>query len=99
MSPHRGVRLTSDFFCFVYSSQRESYSGCWSDTISEFDPAQFQRQLAAVFAARTALTGCCPEVMFLAGHNHVSPAMHLGSESDVVGDQLADYVRRIQQRA
>jgi triacylglycerol lipase len=67
-------------------------------TISEFDPAQFQRQLAAVFAARTALRGRCPEVLFLPGHNHVSPAMHLGSESDVVGEQLADYVRRIHHR-
>jgi triacylglycerol lipase len=64
-------------------------------TISEFDPPQFQRQLAAVFAARTALQGRCPEVMYLAGHNHVSPPMHLGGRFDATGKQLADYVRRV----
>jgi acetyl esterase/lipase len=64
-------------------------------TISEFDPAQFQRQLAAVFAARTALHGRCPEVMYLPGHNHVSPPMHLGGRFDVMGCRLADYVRRV----
>ena len=64
-------------------------------TISEFDPAQFQQQLAAVFAARTALAGKCPEVLFLPGQNHVSPAMQLGSEADPLGEQLAAYVRRI----
>lgn len=67
-------------------------------TISEFDPPQFQRQLAAVFAARTAMSGRCPEVQYLAGHNHVSPAMHLGAQSDVVGVRLAGYVRRIARR-
>ncbi len=64
-------------------------------TISEFDPAQFQRQLAAVFAARVAFCGRCPEVQFLPDHNHVSPAMQLGGESDTVGEKLAGYVRRI----
>ena len=67
-------------------------------TISEFDPAQFQRQLAAVFTARTALSGRCPEVMYLSGHNHVSPAMHLGGQFDVVGDRLVDYLRRVTRR-
>ncbi|MEO6367330.1 MAG: alpha/beta hydrolase [Steroidobacteraceae bacterium] len=63
-------------------------------TISEFDPAQFQQQLAAVFAARTALCGKCPEVLYLPGQNHVSPAMQLGSAVDPAGEHLADYVRR-----
>jgi acetyl esterase/lipase len=64
-------------------------------TISEFDPAQFQRQLAAVFAARVAVCGRCPEVQFLPDHNHVSPAMQLGGEADSVGEKLAGYVRRV----
>lgn len=63
-------------------------------TISEFDPPQFHRQLAAVFAARTARTGRSPEVLYLQDQNHVSPAMQLGSVGDVVGDRLADQVRR-----
>jgi len=68
-------------------------------TISEFDPAQFQQQLAAVFAARTALCGKCPEVMYLPGQNHVSPAMQLGSEIDTAGEHLAAYVRRFTRRS
>jgi hypothetical protein len=65
-------------------------------TISEFDPPQFQRQLAALFAARVAVCGRCPQVLFLPDHNHVSPAMQLGGAGDVVGENLADHVRRIQ---
>jgi acetyl esterase/lipase len=64
-------------------------------TISEFDPPQFQKQLAAVFAARTAQVGRCPEVLHLPGHNHVSPAMQIGGQVDTVGGPLHDYVRRI----
>lgn len=64
-------------------------------TISQFDPAVFHGQLAAVFAARTAMTGRCPEVLYLHGHNHVSPAMQLGSVVDTLGDVLASHVWRM----
>lgn len=64
-------------------------------TISEFDPALFQHQLAAVFAARTAMTGRCPEVLWQAGHNHFSTAMQLGGAHDSLGPQLAAFVTRV----
>jgi acetyl esterase/lipase len=64
-------------------------------TISEFDPPQFQRQLAAVFAARSAMTGFCPEVLHLHGHNHFSSSMQIGSVIDTLGPALAAYVRRL----
>lgn len=64
-------------------------------TISEFDPPQFQRQLAAVVEARTALTGRCPEVLWQHGHNHFSTSMQLGGPHDTLGATLARFVRRV----
>jgi acetyl esterase/lipase len=64
-------------------------------TISEFDPPVFQRQLAAVFETRTAVTGRCPEVLWLPGHNHFSTSMQIGGPHDTLGPQLAAWVKRI----
>jgi acetyl esterase/lipase len=64
-------------------------------TISELDPAQFHRHLAAVFAARVAACGASPELLYLNGHNHVSSIMQLGSPPDSLGPELARYVQRI----
>jgi acetyl esterase/lipase len=64
-------------------------------TISQFDPPLFQRQLAAVFEARTAVTGHCPELLWLPGHNHFSTSMQIGGPHDTLGPQLATYIRRI----
>ncbi len=63
-------------------------------TISEFDPPQFHRQLAAVVEARTALTGRCPQVLWQHGHNHFSTSMQLGGPHDTLGAALAQFVRR-----
>ena len=62
-------------------------------TISEFDPPLFQRQLAAVFAARVALTGHCPRVLWQQGHNHFSTSMQIGGPHDTLGEPLAAFVR------
>lgn len=63
-------------------------------TISEFDPAPFHQQLAAVFAARVQSQQRCPEVMFQRRHNHVSVVMQLGSELDTLGEALAEFIRQ-----
>jgi len=63
-------------------------------TISEFDPPQFQRQLAAVVAARTAMKGYCPQILWQAGHNHFSTSMQIGGPHDTLGEGLAAFVRR-----
>jgi triacylglycerol lipase len=63
-------------------------------TISEFDPPQFQRQLAAVVAARTAMKGYCPQILWQAGHNHFSTSMQIGGAHDTLGEGLAAFVRR-----
>ena len=68
-------------------------------TVSEFDPAQFHRQAAAVVNARVAGTGRTPELLWLAGHNHVSSVMQLGSGVDTLGPSLAAFVRRVAERS
>lgn len=61
-------------------------------TISEFDPPLFHAQLAAVFAARVAMRGRCPQVLHLRGHNHFSSSLQLGSVIDTLGPALVDLV-------
>lgn len=63
-------------------------------TISEFDPAAFHRNLAAVFTARVQSQHRCPEIVFQRNHNHVSVVMQLGSELDTLGAALAEFIRQ-----
>ena len=64
-------------------------------TISQFDPAPFHRNLAAVFAARVKTAGRCPEVLYQRGHNHVSVMMQIGSGLDTAGNELAEFIRQL----
>lgn len=61
-------------------------------TISEFDLPLFHAQLAAVFAARVAMRGRSPQVLYLRGHNHFSSSLQLGSSIDTLGPALADWI-------
>jgi triacylglycerol lipase len=63
-------------------------------TISEFDPAPFHRNLAAVFAARVESRGRSPWLLYQAGHNHVSVTMQIGSEVDTLGPALAEFIHQ-----
>jgi acetyl esterase/lipase len=63
-------------------------------TIGELEPALFQAQAAALVAAWWAARQRYPEMHFLAGHNHVSSVMQVGSDSDSLGPLLASFVRR-----
>ena len=64
-------------------------------TIGELEPAQFQRQAAAVVAACHAARGRYPEMHYLVGHNHLSSVMQMGSAVDSFGPLLAQFVRRV----
>jgi triacylglycerol lipase len=61
-------------------------------TISQFDPPLFHAQLSAVFAARVAMRGRSPQVLYLRGHNHFSSSLQLGSTIDTLGPALAALV-------
>jgi acetyl esterase/lipase len=63
-------------------------------TISELDPPQFHRHMAAVYAAHAAERGVSPELMYLRNHNHVSSIMQLGAVEDSFGPELVKFVQR-----
>ena len=62
-------------------------------TVNELDPPDFQRQAMALAKARLEETGKWPLLHVLAGHNHVSAAMQIGSEFDDLGPLLAKFIR------
>ena len=64
-------------------------------TVSELDPPQFQRQAGHVVEAALDRTGHWPRMHYLAGHNHISPALHIGAQTDTVGPLLTAFVNRI----
>jgi triacylglycerol lipase len=64
-------------------------------TVSEFDPEDFQRQAAQVVGAWGTAYGAYPEMHYLAGHNHLSPAQSIGTEVPEVERMVAGFVRRV----
>lgn len=64
-------------------------------TVSEFDPEDFQRQAAQFVGAWGVAHAAYPEMHYLAGHNHLSPAQSIGSEVKAVGRMVAGFVRRV----
>lgn len=64
-------------------------------TVSEFDPEEFQRQAAQLVGAWGVAHAAYPEMHYLAGHNHLSPAQSIGSDIKAVGRMVAGFVRRV----
>lgn len=64
-------------------------------TVSEFDPADFQTQAAQLVGAWGVAHAGYPEMHYLAGHNHLSPAQSIGSEIKSVERMVAGFVRRV----
>jgi triacylglycerol lipase len=64
-------------------------------TVSEFDPEDFQRQAAQFVGAWGVAHAGYPEMHYLAGHNHLSPAQSIGSEIKSVERMVAGFVRRV----
>ncbi|AJP71377.1 alpha/beta hydrolase [Sphingomonas hengshuiensis] len=61
-------------------------------TVAEFDVADFQHQAAQFVAEWHAAKGSFAPMLRLAGHNHLSPALSLGSSEDAVGRALLDFI-------
>jgi len=60
--------------------------------VSEFDPADFQTQ-AARFADRHAATnGRFPRLHWLAGHNHLSPVLEIGTPDSDLERHIMDFI-------
>jgi triacylglycerol lipase len=64
-------------------------------TVSEFDPEDFQRQAAQFVGAWGVAHAAYPEMHYLAGHNHLSPAQSIGTEIKAIGRMVAGFVRRV----
>ncbi|MFC3096897.1 alpha/beta hydrolase [Alteraurantiacibacter palmitatis] len=64
-------------------------------SVAEFDPDDFHQQAAQVVSQWQATKGRFPEMHFLTGHNHLSPALSIGSDSREVERMVAGFVRRV----
>ncbi len=64
-------------------------------SVAEFDPDDFHRQAAQVVGQWTAAKGRYPEMHMLTGHNHLSPALSIGSDSREVERMVSGFVRRV----
>lgn len=64
-------------------------------TVSEFDPEDFQRQAAQFVGAWGVAHGGYPEMYYLAGHNHLSPAQSIGTGIRTTEQLVADFVSRV----
>ncbi|MEO8314177.1 MAG: alpha/beta hydrolase [Pseudomonadota bacterium] len=61
-------------------------------TVSEFDPRDFQDQAAQLTRAWHGHKGRYPPMAYLAGHNHISPALSIGSAEDQLSRCIAEFV-------
>ena len=64
-------------------------------SVSEFDPADFQLQAAQVVGDWVRAKGAYPEMHYLAGHNHLSPALSIGSNEREAEAMVAGFVQRV----
>ena len=64
-------------------------------SVAEFDPDDFQQQAAQLVEQWYAARGRYPEMQYLVGHNHLSPALSVGSDQTEVERMLAAFVARV----
>jgi triacylglycerol lipase len=68
-------------------------------TISELDPQDFQTQAAQLVGAWGLAHAEYPEMHLLAGHNHISPVLSIGSTEKEVERMIAGFTKRVCARA
>lgn len=61
--------------------------------VAEFDGIDFRRQAAGMVGAFGKARGDIPRIHWLAGHNHLSPVLAIGTPDDTLGPLVADFVR------
>ena len=61
-------------------------------SVSEFDGPDFQKQAALLTAAFTQARKRFPRMHWLAGHNHLSPVLAVGSPVDALGPLIQDFI-------
>lgn len=63
--------------------------------LAEFDPASLATGTLDLARAVTLRDGRCPQLVWLPGHNHVSPVFALGTEDDEAGPIILDFMRQV----
>jgi triacylglycerol lipase len=63
--------------------------------LTEFDPAFLATGTLDLARAVTLRDGSCPPLLWLQGHNHVSPLFALGTDSDGAGHAILDFLRGV----
>jgi triacylglycerol lipase len=98
------VAEANQFHKAYYGEDESGYAECstaqgligtqipWLATVSEFDGVDFQRQAAALVNAYAEARQRYPRVLWLAGHNHLSPALEIGSEGSALEPIIGDFV-------
>ncbi|BBC73462.1 conserved hypothetical protein [Altererythrobacter sp. B11] len=61
-------------------------------TVSEFDVVDFQKQAAAFVTAHAARRDRYPRLLWLAGHNHLSPALEIGSPDSALEPAITQFI-------
>jgi triacylglycerol lipase len=61
-------------------------------SVSEFDGADFQKQAGLIVSGFTSARGRFPQMHYLAGHNHLSPVLAIGSPADTLGPLIQNFV-------
>jgi len=64
-------------------------------TVSEFDGADFQRQAALLVSGFARTQARFPTLHWLAGHNHLSPVLGLGTPADSLGALLQSFIATV----
>lgn len=64
-------------------------------TLSELDPQDFQTQAAQLVGAWGVAHAAYPEMHLLAGHNHLSPALSIGSGEKEIERLVAGFAKRV----
>jgi triacylglycerol lipase len=60
--------------------------------VSEFDGGDFQKQAAQLVGAFALAHGRFPQMHWLAGHNHVSPVLAVGTTADTLGPLVRNFI-------
>lgn len=63
--------------------------------VSEYDPPEFQEQAAAFAARFAAAHRAFPRLHWLAGHNHLSPVLEIGTAGSSLERHITDFIAAV----
>jgi arylformamidase len=61
-------------------------------TVSEYDIGDFQKQAGALAGAWAQANGSYPPMLRLTGHNHLSPALSIGTSEAALADEILNFI-------